>query len=75
MRPIGVRCPHCNHNLFDISGLGESGKFICNNPACPGHFKHFKCPTCGEVVKKVKVLGIGHQILTCENGHDWDTLA
>ena len=72
MRPIGVRCPHCNHNLFDISGLGESEKFICNNPACPGHFK---CPTCGEVVKKVKVLGIGHQILTCENGHEWDTLA
>lgn len=75
MRPIGVKCPHCNHNLVDISGLGESRKPICNNPACPGHFQHVNCRKCGGKVEKVSVLGIGHQILTCENGHSWDSLA
>ena len=74
MRMTNLTCNTCGQPLFDVAGFGEGQKLLCNNSACLTHFKHVKCPKCSRGVINVRILGLGHQMFQCENGHQWDSL-
>lgn len=75
MRQTNINCPTCGEPMFDVGGFGEGQKLICNNTSCPSHYRHIKCQRCSSADKKVTVIGIGHQIFTCNNcGNQWSSI-
>lgn len=75
MRRTNIPCPACGESFVDVAGLGERNPaLLCNNRACPSHYRHVKCPDCGEAVARVRVLGLGHQHFTCAEGHVWSSI-
>jgi len=69
-----MNCSVCKKPMTNVSGLGQGGQYECANMACPSHYAHEKCETCGESPAAVNVLGIGNQEFSCKNRHSWSSL-